>query len=219
MGRVDDGTAKPTPAGSSDVHGPAAVQSLREAMRRARADDAERSSVLGDLRGARIARLDVLKDALDPLLAQIPPDVDLFDVAVMPGATPRLFIDMIAFVEMGRDARLYRFIQDTRYGRMTIAESTDVARLVAAITDYVARRLLERDKALATDDLGTVMPAAAPAPARRTPAPRAPSARRGLLAWTGIAFAFLIDLLGSIAFFSILAGLAWVLWNKYHGHV
>ena len=54
---------------------------------------------------------------------------------------------------MGRDKRQYRFVQDTRYGRAVLAESYEVPALVEAITRYVARRLVERERAL-TDDAG-----------------------------------------------------------------
>src|SRR5260370_8313349 len=49
---------------------------------------------------------------------------------------------------MGRDKRIYRFVQDTRFGRIVIAESHDVATIVDAVTDYVARRMIEREHAL-----------------------------------------------------------------------
>ena len=64
---------------------------------------------------------------------------------------PRLWIDVIAHVEMGRDKRQYRFVQDTRYGRAVLAESHDVPEMVHAVTRYVARRLVERERALADD--------------------------------------------------------------------
>jgi hypothetical protein len=49
---------------------------------------------------------------------------------------------------MGRDKRIYRFVQDTRFGRIVIAESHDIAAIVDAVTDYVARRMIEREHAL-----------------------------------------------------------------------
>jgi hypothetical protein len=49
---------------------------------------------------------------------------------------------------MGRDKRIYRFVQDTRFGRIVIVESHDVAPVVDAVTDYVARRMIEREHAL-----------------------------------------------------------------------
>jgi hypothetical protein len=54
---------------------------------------------------------------------------------------------------MGRDKRQYRFVQDTRYGRAVLAESYEVPVLADAIKRYVARRLVERERALA-DDVG-----------------------------------------------------------------
>ena len=82
------------------------------------------------------------------LFAQIPDKVDLFDRGISQGETPRLWIDVVAHVLMGRDKRIYRFVQDTRFGRIVIAESHDVAPIVDAVTDYVARRMIEREHAL-----------------------------------------------------------------------
>src|SRR5258708_19265567 len=64
------------------------------------------------------------------------------------GDAPRLWIDVVAHIMMGRDKCIYRFVQDTRFGRIVIAEPHDVAPLVDAVTDYVARRLIEREHAL-----------------------------------------------------------------------
>jgi len=124
---------------------------LREAMRQARIELAERTGVIVDLRDAEIARLELLNEALEPLFAEIPAEVDLFDRGVIAGDPPRLWIDMIAHVVMGRDKRTYRFLQDTRYGRRVLAESSDVADVVAAVTKYVARRLVERERLLEGD--------------------------------------------------------------------
>jgi hypothetical protein len=121
---------------------------LRDALRQARIEAADRTGVVVDLRDAEVARLEILNDALDPLFAQIPEQVDLFDRGVSQGDTPRLWIDVVAHVLMGRDKRIYRFVQDTRFGRIVIAESHEVAVIVDAITDYVARRMIEREHAL-----------------------------------------------------------------------
>lgn len=121
---------------------------LRDALRQARIEAADRIGVVVDLRDAEVARLEILNDALDPLFAQIPEQVDLFDRGISQGDTPRLWIDVVAHVLMGRDKRIYRFVQDTRFGRIVIAESHDVAAIVDAVTDYVARRMIEREHAL-----------------------------------------------------------------------
>src|SRR6478609_5810229 len=127
-------------------------QPLKDAVRDARIEVAERSAVVVDLRDADVARLELLNEALDPLFAEIPDDVELFDRGVSKGDVPRLWIDVIAHVEMGRDKRQYRFVQDTRYGRAVLAESYEVPAMVDAITRYVARRLVERERALSDDE-------------------------------------------------------------------
>src|SRR6266478_2266248 len=121
---------------------------LRDALRQARIEAADRTGVVVDLRDAEVARLEILNEALDPLFAQISDTVDLFDRGISQGETPRLWIDVVAHVVMGRDKRIYRFVQDTRFGRIVIAESHDVAAIVGAVTDYVARRMIEREHAL-----------------------------------------------------------------------
>jgi hypothetical protein len=129
---------------------------LRDALRQARIEAADRTGVVVDLRDAEVARLEILNEALDPLFAEIPEKVDLFDRGISQGDTPRLWIDVVAHVLMGRDKRIYRFVQDTRFGRIVLAESHEVAAIVAAITDYVARRMIEREHAL----VATPMPGA-----------------------------------------------------------
>src|SRR6202035_5311951 len=123
---------------------------LRDALRQARIEADDRTGVVVDLRDAEVARLEILNEALDPLFAQIPEQIDLFDRGISQGDTPRLWIDVVAHVLMGRDKRIYRFVQDTRFGRIVLAVSHDVAAVVDAVTDYVARRMIEREHALAS---------------------------------------------------------------------
>jgi hypothetical protein len=128
-------------------------QRLKDALRKARLDQAERSAVVVDLHDAEVARLEVLSEALDPVFEEIPNEVDLFDRGISRGETPRLWIDAITHVGMGRDKRIYRFLQDTRYGRKVLAESMNVAEIVDAVTKYLAQRLIERERALADGSL------------------------------------------------------------------
>jgi hypothetical protein len=130
---------------------PDSVLPLKEAVHLARVEAAERTSVVVDLRDAEVARLELLNEALDPLFAEIPPDVDLFDRGVSRGETPRLWLDCVGHVAMGRDKRLYRFLHDTRVGRHVLAESHEIADIVQSVTTYVARRLVERQRALEED--------------------------------------------------------------------
>jgi hypothetical protein len=124
---------------------------LKQAVRQARIESAERTSVVVEMRDAELARLELLNEALDPLFSEIPLGVDLFDRGISQGDQPRLWIDVVAHVVMGRDKREYRFVQDTRYGRKVLSESSDIAVTVTAITNYVANRLVERSRALTED--------------------------------------------------------------------
>src|SRR2546425_1844598 len=119
-------------------------QRLKDALRKARVDQAERTGVVVDLHDADLARLELLNEALDPLFSEIPAEVDLFDRGISRGETPRLWIDAIAHVGMGRDKRVYRFVQDSRYGRKVLAESVSIPEMVEVVTKYVAQRLIER---------------------------------------------------------------------------
>ncbi len=128
---------------------PAPPGRLKDALRKARVDQAERTGVVVDLHDAEVARLELLNDALDPVFEELPPEVDMFDRGISRGETPRLWIDAIAHVAMGRDKRIYRFVQDSRYGRKVMAETGNVVEMVDAVTKYLAQRLIERERALA----------------------------------------------------------------------
>jgi hypothetical protein len=137
------------PPRSPAAGSPEPPSALTAALREARIEAAERTGVVVDLTGAQLARLEILNEALDPLFADIPAGADLFDRGVTPGDPPRLWVDMVAHVAMGHDTRVYRFVQDTRSGRKLLAESAQVEPIVKAVTQYVARRLVERERALA----------------------------------------------------------------------
>jgi hypothetical protein len=206
--------------------------SLTAAIRRARIEGAEQNQAVAELREAEVGRLQLLEEAIRPVIAQAPEGVDLFDVGIAYGERPRLFIDMIGFVEMGHDRRSYRFLQDTRHGRVLIAETERMDRVVAAITNYVARRLLEREKALASDwrskdaepaPAKTRARAAALAAAAEPGKPRSDEpaaegpARRSWWSTAGDLFSFLLLALGSMTFclfLAIGAYAAWEMWGR-----
>jgi hypothetical protein len=140
---------------------------LREALRQARIETAERTGVIVDLRDAEIARLELLNDALDPLFGEISADNELFDRGIARGEAPRLWIDVVAHVDMGRDKRTYRFVLDGRHGRKLLAESAETGEIVDAVTRYVARRIIERERALADDERMLMLDSARDARFRR----------------------------------------------------
>ena len=129
-----------------------APQRLRDALRQARVESAERTGVIVDMRDAEVARLEILNEALEPLFKEVPDNIEMFDRGIARGDTPRLWIDVVAHVDMGRDKRTYRFVQDTRYGRKINAESAETEEIVEGVTTYVARRIIDRERALAADD-------------------------------------------------------------------
>jgi hypothetical protein len=205
---------------------------LVASIRQARIENAERGDAIAEVRELEIARLKTLESALESVIDQAPQGVDLFDLALTQSEHPRLFLDMIAFVDMAHDKRTYRFFQDTRQGRMLMAESQSADTIVAAVSDYIARRLVERERALTIGPRVAEEPPAQPVeysgpatwPIAR-PRPRAlhfppPAAtgpfaaaepprarpRRGILRRLGDALSWLLMLLGSIT----LAVLLWL---------
>ena len=144
------------------------VRSLKDALRRVRTAEAERSDVVVELRDAERARLEMLADELRSVFAEIPEDHDAFALSIAGGTPPRLWIDMTSFVVMDRDRRTYRFLKDTRLGRTVILESADIGAMADMITSYVAERIIERERALEGDWLLRRTAPADEPPRRRT---------------------------------------------------
>ena len=186
---------------------------LKSALRRARVESAERSDVMSELRGAEVARLEMLQEELAPVLAQVPQHCDLFDAALVPSEHPRLFIDMIGFIEMGRDRRLYRFLQDTRHGRITLCETEQIDKMVEAVTNYIAQRLIEREHALAADAMLRPRDQMSRATAYEAAPPATVIVERGQRRFFLRAFVFLVDLLGVAMLFALIAAAAWYVYK------
>jgi hypothetical protein len=192
------------PSVPNDLAGRPSPVRLRDALRKARIEAADRTGVVVDLRDAEVARLEILYEALDPLFAEIPAGVDLFDRGISQGDTPRLWIDSVAHISMGRDKRIYRFTQDTRFGRILIAESHDVPVMVDAVTDYIARRLIEREHAMVVTPAPAPVPAAASAAAAPTVASIVAPVKRRSAIWT-FAFGFAAGLAALFGFALVMA--------------
>lgn len=143
--------AGPVDSGDSARARPEPVHRLHEAVRRVKLAEAERVDAATEIRHAEIARLELLRDALAGVIAELPDDDDRFELAILPGDPPRLWVDVTGHVVMARDRQTYRFVNDTRLGRVVLAETDDVNRVADAVTTYVAERLVEREKAFAAD--------------------------------------------------------------------
>jgi len=177
---------------------------LRAALRRARLSEAERSDVIVDLRQAELARLELLGEKLEPMLLQLPPDSDLIDCQVVPGYRPRLWIDMLAYVQMARDRRGYELVSESRAGRQVLFHSEDVGAMAGKVTDYIAHRLVERDRLAArTREPAPPEPDAPRSPALPAALPIAPgaaavdSAGAQTMFWR-VAFAFMLGVVTGI---------------------
>ena len=93
-----------------------------------------------------------------------------------PGLQPRLWIDAVSHVTMGRDRRTYRFLRDTRLGRVVLAESLDIKPVADQVTRYVAERIVERQRMIDGDVEPLPRQAGRPRDERREPRPQAPVA-------------------------------------------
>ncbi len=125
---------------------------LADAVRAAKIASSQRTDIVVDIREADRARLEIFAEELQPIIDAVPADDDLFDFTLSGGPQPRFWVDGTAQVLMARDRRTYRFVRDTRLGRITLAESSESRVIVDKVTEYVAERMVERDRALASSD-------------------------------------------------------------------
>jgi hypothetical protein len=155
---------------------------LVEAVREIKIATAERSDVVVEMKEADRARLEILAQELEPVFSEVPRDDERFDFAISSGLQPRLWIDATAHVMMGKDRRQYRFVRDTRLGRVVLAESHQTGPISDSVTTYIAERIYERELALAGDDITyraevePPTPVAPPAKEDERPAPSMPQA-------------------------------------------
>ena len=123
---------------------------LADAIREVKNAAADREDVVVELREAQKMRLELLAAELAPIFADVPADAG-FDFAISSGTQPRLWIDAVSHVTMGRDRRTYRFLRDTRLGRVVLAESLDIKPVADQVTRYVAERIVERQRMIDGD--------------------------------------------------------------------
>lgn len=130
--------------------------SLAEAVRGAQLAAADRNDFITDAKEADLARIEVLAQDLQDVFEDVPVDDPQWQFAVSKGQQPRLWIDVTSHVTMGRDRRTYRFVRDTRHGRMLVAESTDIRPIADAVTNYIAERIVERQQMMEGNRVGLI---------------------------------------------------------------
>ena len=176
---------------------------LSDAIRDVKNAFADRDDVVVDMREAHRMRLDLLAAELAPVFADVPADMDNFDFVVSSGLQPRLWIDAVSHVAMGRDRRTYRFLKDTRIGRVVLAESTEMKPVADSVTRYVAERVVERQRMMEGGVEAAGMKRAAVAEAE--PPLRSPQRSKGWSAFLSglglVAAGALVGLAVSVALF------------------
>lgn len=122
---------------------------LALALRQARLAEAAHVEAVLNIRDSKTLRLQLLKDDLLPVITSHTDASKLFDLALVPGDPPRLWLDMIAQVVMEPDHRTYRLVQDTRLGRETLFETADRAEMMDHVKTHLAHRLIAREREIA----------------------------------------------------------------------
>ncbi|PTW54986.1 hypothetical protein C8N35_11326 [Breoghania corrubedonensis] len=184
----------------------AKVRSLREAMRKVRLAEAERTDVIIELQETERARLEILCEELEGVSKEIPDGDEQFMLQVVPGNPPRMWIDVTSHVVIARDRRTYRFVKDTRLGRTVLLETDSAHAMADCITEYVAERMIDRERALESDWLLKRLRADADkAMVEAEDRRKAGLPRRGF----GVAATALVFLIGLVIGIAGIVGYAW----------
>ncbi len=123
---------------------------LSGALRKARlAEAAHFEAVLG-IRDSKSLRLQALKEDLAPAISATPEAAKIFDLALVPGESPRLWVDLISSVVMEPDYRTYRLLQDNQSGRETLFETVNRDEMLNFLKSYMAHRMISRERQVAS---------------------------------------------------------------------
>ena len=125
---------------------PAASRSLREAIRKARLEEAERLDLAADHRDGEIARLELLKAELEAVFAELPNHDDRFNLVLVPSRPARLWIDLFTYAAIDDASGVYLFIRNSENGRRTLFSSSNVADVADRITRYMAHEIVHRER-------------------------------------------------------------------------
>ncbi|WP_421694089.1 hypothetical protein [Aestuariivirga sp.] len=158
---------------------------LTDALREARQAEAAHFDASLELRDSKSLRLQILKDELMPTVQASTEAKEMFDLTLLPGDPPKLWVDLISYVVMEPDHRTYRFLQDRQDRREILFESIDREQTAAAIRRHMAHRLVAKERQSAAS------PQASPQPGY--------SSAALILAWvSGFAFGALALVAGAI---------------------
>lgn len=119
---------------------------LAEALREARLAEAAHFEAALDLRDSKTLRLQILKDELLPSVSSTPEAKELFDLTLLPGDPPKLWVDLTSYVVMEPDHRTYRVLQDRQDSRDILFEGMDREQAAAAVRRHMAHRMVARER-------------------------------------------------------------------------
>ncbi len=125
---------------------PALSRSLREAIRKARVDEAERLDRSADKRDGEIARLELLKAELEAVFAELPQHDDRFSLVLVPSRPARLWIDLFTYAAIDDASGAYLFVRNSESGRRTLFSATNVTDIADRITRYMAQEIVRRER-------------------------------------------------------------------------
>lgn len=179
---------------------------LAEAVRDVKNAVADRSDVVVELRDAHRMRLELLAAELEPVFADVPHDIDNFDFAISSGLQPRLWIDAVSHVALGRDRRTFRFVHDTRVGRVVLAESSDPKRVAEQVTRYIAERIIERQQMME----GGAVAASTGFTRELAREAEVPLLEKAQPSWTGLMSGFGLLVAGAAVGIALMAALYWL---------
>jgi hypothetical protein len=125
---------------------PATSRSLREAIRKARVQEAERLERSADRRDGEIARLELLKAELEAVFAELPQHDDRFNLVLVPSRPARLWIDLFTYAAVDDASGAYLFVRNSESGRRTLFSANNVADIADRITRYMAQEIVRRER-------------------------------------------------------------------------
>jgi hypothetical protein len=125
---------------------PAATRSLREAIRKARMEEAGRLDQTADCRDSEMARLELLKIELESVFADLPANDDRFSLALVPSKPARLWIDLFTYAAIDEGTGAYLFVRNSESGRRTLFSSTNVGEMADRITSHLAHEIVRRER-------------------------------------------------------------------------
>ena len=141
---------------------------MREAIRQARLEEAERLDLSADQRDGEMARLELLAAELEDIFEELPPEDDRFSLVLVPSRPARLWIDLFTYAAVDDASGAYLFVRNSENGRRTLFSSNNVAEIADRIMRYVAHEIVRRERmeAALAETARVELGAAAPAPAK-----------------------------------------------------